>query len=108
MGSEAFWSRIERKLTAMDPEGLGSWWRAIEQESMQLAWPRSPVRRSSSSAQKTALSDAADEPSGIIHAVRVTITDAAHSPQLRTAGLAAAVRDHLVRVRAVRVAPRGC
>ncbi|HKC52998.1 MAG TPA: alpha/beta hydrolase [Myxococcota bacterium] len=99
MGSDAFWERIQRKLEAMDPIA----WDALSSQFPRIA----PVveRLGELRCPTTVLVGAEDtpflEPSDLMEqripgVRRVTIPDAAHSPQLESpAAWLAAVRAHL-------------
>jgi pimeloyl-ACP methyl ester carboxylesterase len=104
MGADAFWQRIERKLENMDP---------VAWDSISRAFPEFPSlvsRLSEVRCPTTVLVGAEDLPflkpsdeleRGIPHARRVTIPDAAHSPQLENPpAWLEAVRAHLARARA--------
>ncbi|MFI5316455.1 MAG: alpha/beta fold hydrolase [Myxococcota bacterium] len=108
MGSDAFWERIQRKHEAMDPVA----WDALSSELGRLA---SVVDRLGEircpttvvvGAEDAAFLEPADEMERRIAGVRrVTIPDAAHSPQLEnSAEWFEAIRTHLARARA---APTG-
>ena len=103
MGSDVFWERIQRKHEAMDPIA----WDALSQEFGKLA---SVVERLGEIRCPTTVIVGAEdapflEPSdelerGISGVRRVTIPDAAHSPQLENApAWLEVVRAHLVRAR---------
>lgn len=103
MGSEAFWERIHRKLTAMDPEAFGQLGGAlVEQEAVtnrlgEIACPTLIIVGEEDCAF---LGPAGELEQGISHATRVTVANAAHSPQLENPrAWFAAVRDHLARAR---------
>ena len=104
MGSEVFWERIQRKLTAMDPEAFGELGGAlVAQESVEprLGEISCPTLIMVGAEDRPFLAAAAQLAEGIRDATRVTIEDAAHSPQLENPTVwFAALRDHLVRVRA--------
>jgi 2-succinyl-6-hydroxy-2,4-cyclohexadiene-1-carboxylate synthase len=103
MGSDAFWDRIRRKLEAMDPVA----WDALSRE---LGEHRSVADRLGEITCPTLVMVGAEDlpflaPSEemarrIPGATRVTIPDAAHSPQLENpAAWSASIRAHLERSR---------
>lgn len=103
MGSE-FWQRIDWKLANMDPEAFGALGTAlVEQESIadRLGEIAAPTLVIVGEEDRPFLEPAVQLARAIPRATRVTIRNAAHSPQLEnpTAWLAA-VREHLMRVRA--------
>jgi len=99
MGAEVFWERIGRKLEAMDPIA----WDALSRQFGEL--PSVSDRLGEVACPTTVLVGAEDAPflgpsdeleRGIQGVRRVTIPDAAHSPQLENApAWLAAVRAHL-------------
>lgn len=103
MGSDVFWGRIRQKMTAMDPEAFASLGGAlVEQESVlpRLGEISCPTLIIVGEEDRPFLGPADELCSGIPTAQRVTIKDAAHSPQLENpAAWFAAIRDHLARVR---------
>jgi pimeloyl-ACP methyl ester carboxylesterase len=103
MGAEVFWSRIQRKLEAMDPvawtELLGVLGRC-EPAADRLAEIRCPTLVLVGAEDEPFLAPADELERGIPGARRVTIEDAAHSPQLENPpAWLAAIRSHLARVR---------
>ncbi len=100
---EAYWERIGRKLEAMDPVAWEELIRVLgehEPVAERLGEIRSPTTVLVG-AEDTFFLAAADElAQGIPGAVRVTIPDAEHSPQLENpAAWSAAIRAHLARAR---------
>jgi len=103
MGPDVFWHRIGRKLEAMDPVAWAELLRVLGDH------PPAVDRLGEISCPTLVLVGAEDAPflapadeleRGIRGAVRVTIPDAAHSPQLENPpAWAAAIRAHLARVR---------
>ena len=103
MGEETFWERVRRKLEAMDPAA----WPAL----LRVLGDHTPVsdRLGEIGCPALVLVGAEDWPflepadelaRGIAAAQRVTVPDAAHSPQLENpAAWSAAIRAHLERVR---------
>jgi pimeloyl-ACP methyl ester carboxylesterase len=103
MGAEVFWSRIQRKLEAMDPvawtELLGVLGRC-EPAADRLAEIRCPTLVLVGAEDEPFLAPADELERGIPGARRVTIEDAAHRPQLENPpAWLAAIRSHLARVR---------
>ena len=103
MGPDAFWERVRRKLEAMDPVAWVELLRVLGDHppaSDRLGEIRCPTLVMVG-AEDTPFLAAADElERGIACAARVTIGDAAHSPQLENpAAWFAALRGHLERVR---------
>jgi pimeloyl-ACP methyl ester carboxylesterase len=102
MGSERWWSRIEAKLLNMDPaayEGLGGAHHdGVVDRLGEIACPTLVMVGE----QDVVFLGLADElEAGIADARRVTIPDAAHSPQLENPeAWLAAIREHLARARA--------
>ena len=104
MGSERFWARIERKLEQMDPVAFATLGEALAESpgvEARLAEIRCPSLVMVG-AQDTGLLEAADAlQAGLPDVRRVTIPDAAHSPQLENApAWLDAIREHLARARA--------
>jgi len=103
MGPDVFWGRVQRKLEAMDPVAwdallsvLGGHVAAAE----RLGEIRCPTLVLVGAEDTPFLAPADELERGIRGARRVTIPDAAHSPQLENPGAwAAAIRAHLARVR---------
>jgi len=103
MGEDTFWERVRRKLEAMDPAA----WPAL----LRVLGDHTPVsdRLGEIGCPALVLVGAEDWPflepadelaRGIAAAQRVTVPDAAHSPQLENpAAWSAAIRAHLERVR---------
>jgi pimeloyl-ACP methyl ester carboxylesterase len=104
MGSQLFWDRIHHKLSCMDPEAFGELGGSlVEQESVagRLNEISCPTLVMVGEEDRPFLAPADELGRGIPHARRVTIANAAHSPQLENpAAWLAAVRDHLQRARA--------
>jgi pimeloyl-ACP methyl ester carboxylesterase len=104
MGEDAFWQRVERKLLAMDPVAWDQLGRAISDPASvvdrlgEICCP-TLVLVGAEDAPFLAPSDELER--GIPGARRITIPDAAHSPQLENpTPWFEAIRDHLERVRA--------
>jgi len=103
MGPDAFWGRIERKLEAMDPAAwstplgvLGGCAPCAD----RLGEIRCPTLVLVGAEDQPFLAPADELERGIPGARRITIEDAAHSPQLENpTAWAAAVRAHLARAR---------
>jgi pimeloyl-ACP methyl ester carboxylesterase len=101
MGEDRFWSRIEKKLEQMDPtayEGLG----AAQHDGVndRLGEIDCPTLVIVGEQDVVFLGPADEIEAGIPNARRITISDAAHSPQLENpAAWLAAIREHLGRVR---------
>jgi pimeloyl-ACP methyl ester carboxylesterase len=103
MGEDAFWARIQRKLEAMDPFA----WEALlavlgEHEPVvdRLGELRCPTLVLVGAEDLPFLKPADELARGIAGAERVTIADAAHSPQLENPpAWSAAIRAHLARAR---------
>ena len=104
LGSDAFWGRIEAKLGAMDPEAflaLGPGLEAQESLLPRLSEIRCPTLVLVGELDQSFLEPADELEQGIADARRVTIPDAAHSPQLENPALwLEAIREHLARARA--------
>jgi len=103
MGSDVFWERVRRKLEAMDPVAWDALSRALgEQTSVadRLGEIACPTLVMVGAEDIPFLKPSDEMERGIPGAARVTIPDAAHSPQLEnpTAWLQA-IRTHLVRAR---------
>ena len=103
MGPDAFWERVRRKLEAMDPEAWGALLHALGDHapvSGRLGEIRCPTLVLVGAEDAPFLEPADELARGIRGALRVTIPDAAHSPQLENpAAWSAAIRGHLARVR---------
>jgi pimeloyl-ACP methyl ester carboxylesterase len=103
MGPEAFWQRIRRKLEAMDPVAWTELLRVLGDHPpavARLGEIRCPTLVMVGAEDAPFLAAADEMERGIPGAVRVTIPDAAHSPQLENPpAWAAALRAHLARVR---------
>jgi 2-succinyl-6-hydroxy-2,4-cyclohexadiene-1-carboxylate synthase len=103
MGEDAFWERIRRKLEAMDPFAWEALLRVLgEHEPVvhRLAEIRCPTLVMVGAEDAPFLAPADELARGIAAAERVTIPDAAHSPQLENPpAWSAAIRAHLARVR---------
>jgi 2-succinyl-6-hydroxy-2,4-cyclohexadiene-1-carboxylate synthase len=103
MGEEAFWERVRRKLEAMDPVAWESLLRVLGEHtpaSDRLAEIRCPALVMVGAEDLPFLEPADELARGIPGAERVTIPDAAHSPQLENpAAWSAAIRAHLERIR---------
>jgi pimeloyl-ACP methyl ester carboxylesterase len=103
MGPDAFWERVRRKLEAMDPEAWCALLRVLGDHapvSGRLGEIRCPTLVLVGAEDAPFLEPADELERGIRGALRVTIPDAAHSPQLENpAAWSAAVRGHLARVR---------
>ena len=103
MGSEVFWERVRRKLEAMDPVAWDALSRSLgEQVSVadrlgEIDCPTLVIV----GAEDVAFLKPSDElERGIAGATRVTIPDAAHSPQLEhPEAWSAAIHAHLARAR---------
>jgi pimeloyl-ACP methyl ester carboxylesterase len=103
MGPDVFWERIRRKLEAMDPVAWDALSRALgEQVSVvdRLGEIRCPTLVLVGAEDLAFLKPSDELERGIPGATRVTIPDAAHSPQLENApAWSAALHAHLARVR---------
>ena len=103
MGVEAFWERIRRKLEAMDPVAWSALLHVLGEHrpvSDRLGGIRCPTLVLVGAEDLPFLAPADELARGIPGAERVTIPDAAHSPQLENpAAWFAALRTHLERVR---------
>ncbi len=103
MGEDAFWARIQRKLETMDPFA----WEALlavlgehEPVADRLGEIRCPTLVLVGAEDRPFLGPADELERGIRGAERVTIDDAAHSPQLENPpAWSAAIRAHLARAR---------
>jgi pimeloyl-ACP methyl ester carboxylesterase len=103
MGVEVFWERIRRKLATMDPFA----WEALfgvlgdhAPASARLGEIRCPTLVLVGAEDRPFLEASDELERGIPGAARVTIPDAAHSPQLENPpAWAAAIRAHLERAR---------
>jgi len=100
---DAYWMRIERKLEAMDPIAWQELIRVLgehEPVADRLGEIRCPTTVLVGAEDVFFLPPADELERGIPGAVRVTIPDAEHSPQLENpAAWSEAVRSHLARVR---------
>ena len=103
MGEETFWERIRRKLDAMDPAAWGALIGVLGDHipvADRLAEIACPTLVMVGAEDLPFLAPADEMARGIAGARRVTIPDAAHSPQLENpAAWATAIRAHLERVR---------
>ncbi|HTO54149.1 MAG TPA: alpha/beta hydrolase [Myxococcota bacterium] len=99
MGSDLFWERIRRKHEAMDPvawDSLSSQLPAVVSVVGRLGEIRCPTTVIVGAEDLPFLGPADELERGIAGVRRVTIPDAAHSPQLENAGAwLEAVRGHL-------------
>jgi pimeloyl-ACP methyl ester carboxylesterase len=103
MGSDVFWERVRRKLAAMDPVAWDTLSRSLgEQVSVadrlgEIACPTLVIV----GAEDAAFLKPSDElVRGIFGATRVTVPDAAHSPQLENPeAWSTAIHAHLARAR---------
>jgi pimeloyl-ACP methyl ester carboxylesterase len=103
MGEDVFWERIERKLLAMDPVAWDQLARTIADHGSavdRLGEIRCPTLVLVGAEDAPFLAPSDELERGIAGAQRVTIPDAAHSPQLENpARWFEAIRGHLERVR---------
>jgi pimeloyl-ACP methyl ester carboxylesterase len=103
MGPDVFWERIQRKLEAMDPVAWDTLLSVLgehEPTTARLGEIRCPTLVLVGAEDKPFLEPSEELERGIRGAARVTIPDAAHSPQLENPpAWAAAIRAHLARVR---------
>ncbi len=103
MGAEVFWERIRRKLEAMDPVAWDALSRSLGDQdavSDRLGEIRCPTLVLVGAEDVAFLKPSDELERGIAGATRVTIPDAAHSPQLENAeAWSAAIHAHLARVR---------
>jgi pimeloyl-ACP methyl ester carboxylesterase len=103
MGADVFWGRIQRKLEAMDPVAWDALLRVLGDHPAavhRLGEIRCPTLVLVGAEDAPFLEPADELARGIPGAERVTIADAAHSPQLENPpAWAAAIRAHLARVR---------
>lgn len=103
MGPDVFWERIQRKLEAMDPVAWDGLLRVLGDHAPaadRLGEIRCPTLVLVGAEDAPFLEPADELERGIRSAQRVTIPDAAHSPQLENPpAWAAAIRAHLARVR---------
>jgi 2-succinyl-6-hydroxy-2,4-cyclohexadiene-1-carboxylate synthase len=103
MGADVFWGRIQRKLEAMDPVAWDALLRVLGEHppaAHRLGEIRCPTLVLVGAEDAPFLEPADELARGIPGAERVTIPDAAHSPQLENPpAWAAALRAHLARVR---------
>ncbi len=103
MGPDVFWERIRRKLEAMDPVAWDALSRALGEQvavADRLHEIRCPTLVLVGAEDVAFLKPSDELERGIAGATRVTIPDAAHSPQLENApAWSAALHAHLARVR---------
>jgi len=103
MGLDVFWARIERKLDQMDPVAWDALSRTLGEQisvSDRLAEIRCPTLVMVGAEDVAFLKPSDEMERGIRGATRVTIPDAAHSPQLENPpAWSAAIHAHLVRAR---------
>jgi pimeloyl-ACP methyl ester carboxylesterase len=103
MGTDVFWERVRRKLEAMDPVAWTELLRVLGDHPPavdRLGEIRCPTLVMVGAEDAPFLEPADEFARGIRAALRVTIPDAAHSPQLENpAAWSAAIREHLSRVR---------
>jgi 2-succinyl-6-hydroxy-2,4-cyclohexadiene-1-carboxylate synthase len=103
MGADAFWERVRRKLEAMDPVAWEALLRVLGDHEVvtdRLGEIRCPTLVLVGAEDAPFLAPADELARGIDAALRVTIPDAAHSPQLENPpAWSAAIRAHLARVR---------
>jgi pimeloyl-ACP methyl ester carboxylesterase len=103
IGEDAFWERVRRKLEAMDPVAWDALLRVLGHHTPvadRLGAIRCPTLVLVGAEDAPFLAAADELERGIRTAERVTIPDAAHSPQLENpAAWAAAIDAHLARVR---------
>jgi pimeloyl-ACP methyl ester carboxylesterase len=99
MGSDVFWQRIERKHAQMDPiawDALSAELGKVESVAERLGEIRCPTTVVVGAEDVPFLKPSDEMEQGIRGARRVTIPDAAHSPQLENApAWLAAIRAHL-------------
>jgi pimeloyl-ACP methyl ester carboxylesterase len=99
MGSDVFWQRIERKHEQMDPvawDALSAELGKVESVTERLGEIRCPTTVVVGAEDLPFLKPSDEMEQGIRGAHRVTIPDAAHSPQLENApAWLAAIRAHL-------------
>lgn len=104
MGPDVFWQRIERKHEQMDPvawDALSAGMGAVEPVVERLGEIRCPATIVVGAEDVPFLAPADEMEKGIRGARRVTIPDAAHSPQLENPpAWLAAIRAHLAWARA--------
>jgi len=103
MGADVFWERVRRKLEAMDPVAWSELLRVLGDHPPvvdRLGEIQCPTLVMVGAEDAPFLAPADELTRGIRAARRVTIPDAAHSPQLENpAAWSAAIRTHLERVR---------
>ncbi len=103
MGADVFWERARRKLERMDPVAWAELLHVLGDHApaaARLGEIRCPTLVMVGAEDAPFLAAADELERGIPAAVRVTIPDAAHSPQLENpAAWSAAIRGHLARVR---------
>ena len=99
MGSDVFWQRIERKHEQMDPvawDALSAELGKVESVTERLGEIRCPTTVVVGAEDLPFLKPSDEMEQGIRGARRVTIPDAAHSPQLENpSAWLAAIRAHL-------------
>lgn len=104
MGEERFWSRIERKITAMDPEAFPALAKAMaDQEPLddQLAEIECPTLVVVGALDKAFVPPSQSMAAAIPNAELAILPDAAHSPQFENEpAWLAAIEAHLTRARA--------
>jgi pimeloyl-ACP methyl ester carboxylesterase len=103
MGEDAFWARIQRKLETMDPFAWEALLAVLGEHAPvtgRLGEIRCPTLVLVGAEDRPFLEPADELARGIAGAERVTIEDAAHSPQLENPpAWSAAIRAHLARAR---------
>jgi pimeloyl-ACP methyl ester carboxylesterase len=103
MGADLFWERVQRKLEAMDPVAWTELLRVLADHPPaveRLGEIRCPTLVMVGAEDAPFLEPADELERGIGAALRVTIPEAAHSPQLENpAAWSAAIHTHLSRVR---------
>ncbi len=103
MGTDVFWERIRRKLEAMDPVAWDELSRALGTQTSvadRLGEIACPTLVMVGAEDIPFLKPSDEMERGIRGATRVTIPDAAHSPQLENPpAWSAAIHAHLARVR---------
>ena len=103
MGADLFWERVQRKLEAMDPVAWTELLRVLADHPTavdRLGEIRCPTLVMVGAEDAPFLGPADELERGIGAALRVTIPEAAHSPQLENpAAWSAAIHAHLSRVR---------
>jgi pimeloyl-ACP methyl ester carboxylesterase len=103
MGAEHYWERVQRKLEAMDPVAWAALLRVLGDHPHavdRLGEIQCPTLVMVGAEDAPFLAAADELERGIRGALRVTIPDAAHSPQLENPpAWTAAIRSHLARAR---------